>query len=83
MNKELKPCPFCGTIPTFKVKENICDSQRKAVSYTVYCQGCGLEFPQKFGFEIEFDLESTGGIRVVKDERPKALEAWNKRKNNE
>ncbi|MBO5384521.1 MAG: Lar family restriction alleviation protein [Ruminococcus sp.] len=81
LETKLLPCPFCGVIPHFKVKENICNSQRKAVSYAVYCQGCGLEFPQKFGFEIEFDLESTGGIRVVKDERSKAIEAWNRRAN--
>lgn len=78
---ELKPCPFCGTIPHFKTKENIVNSTSKAVAYVVYCQGCGLEFPQQFRFEIDFDLEKPSGIRVVVDDRPKAIEAWNRRTN--
>ena len=78
---ELKPCPFCGIKPHYKVKENCINSTSKAVAFVVYCQGCGLEFPQKFDFEIEFDLESSSGIRVIKDERPKAVEAWNRRTN--
>lgn len=76
---KLKPCPFCGTIPHFKLKSNCLTDTSKGVDFTVYCQGCGIEFPQKFSFKIEFDLENPTGIKYVADEREKAAEAWNRR----
>lgn len=80
---KLSPCPFCGSVPHFKQKSNCCTNTSKVAEFIVYCQGCGIEFPQKFTFKIEFDLESIGGIKVLEDERPKAVEAWNRRAKNE
>ncbi len=76
---KLKPCPFCGSVPHLKQKSNCYTDTSKAAEFSIYCQGCGIELPKKFTFKIEFDLESTSGIRVIEDERPKAVEAWNRR----
>lgn len=79
---ELKPCPFCGAVPHYKHKSNCLTDTSKGAEFTIYCQGCGIEFPKKFIYKIEFDLESTSGIKILEDERPKAIEAWNRRAEN-
>ena len=80
---KLKPCPFCGITPHFKVKSNCLRDTSKGCEFTVFCQGCGIEFPQKYSFEIEFDLANPYGIKIVADEREKAVEAWNRRAEND
>ena len=82
MSEKLKPCTFCGVIPHFKSKFNCLTDTSKGVDFTVYCQGCGIEFSQKFSFKFEFDLENPTGIKYVVDERKKAIEAWNRRADN-
>jgi triosephosphate isomerase len=79
---DLKPCPFCGVVPHFKHLSNIMRDTSKSVEFAVYCQGCGIQFPGKFTFEIAFELESESGIKVICDERDKAAEAWNRRADN-
>lgn len=78
----LEPCPFCGTVPHFKHLSNILRDRSKAVEFTPSCHGCGIQFPDKFKFEIEFDLESESGIKVICDERQEATEKWNRRADN-
>lgn len=79
----LKPCPFCGNMPIFKAKSNSSRDTRKGCEFTIFCQGCGIELPKTYSFEIEFDLANPYGIKVVADEREEAVETWNRRTEND
>ena len=81
-NIELKPCPFCGTKPRFKLTSTIFSNYTKAVEFKIGCEKCGYEFEKLHRFEIQFDLESDSGIKIVEDSRIECAEAWNRRADN-
>lgn len=50
--------------------------------FGVYCSQCYVTSPRT-DYQLELELGSKGQLVVVKDERPQALEAWNRRANDE
>lgn len=78
---ELKPCPFCGGKAKLFVK---CNTQRgitRGYLFGIHCTKCDIT-TQRTNYTIEFKLNDGGEIEVTKDERPLAIEAWNRRADN-
>lgn len=79
---ELKPCPFCGGKAKFLVK---CHSERvisRGWNFGIYCTKCDVTSP-KTDYNLEVQLDSSGEIKISVDERPLAIEAWNRRDDND
>lgn len=79
---ELKPCPFCGTKPRFKIISTVFSNSTKAAEFKICCEKCGYDFGELHSFEMQFDLESDIGVKIVKDGRIECAEAWNRRADN-
>lgn len=82
---ELKPCPFCGG--KAKIDQTGCEvmaTNRNSVSFdfTVRCRKCGATTPKAYGY-IAVNLGYGGNLNPWHDDRPRAIEAWNRRADNE
>lgn len=77
---ELKLCPFCGLPAEFYRSSYGTDSDRKAVLFQFYvgCAHCNV-FPPESDGKVVFDIGKDGNLRLLIDEREKAVEAWNRR----
>lgn len=82
MSEEIKPCPFCGVVPTFEEHEDHIGTQ-----YEVYCE-CGLSCSCiQISDLMTIEEWETGWddkeVRYHKEffdrARNKAIENWNKR----
>ena len=87
MREKLKPCPFCGSIPRLEHGEiEKCRSRENGdfiVSWKVRCFNCGTE---KQGGVTEYIFLSDETLKIKCehfDGRRKAIEAWNRRVNDE
>ena len=40
LREDLKPCPFCGTIPTTKINLSRCGAGELELKYSVVCPNC-------------------------------------------
>ena len=78
--KELKPCPFCGGKAHIKILSKTYGNRKEGIDFKVKCEKCGVEANQAYFFEIEFCPETELGIRVIEDEREKAIADWNRRR---
>ena len=81
---ELKPCPFCGGGAAIKqtgieVMETNRDSVR--FDFSIRCVKCNATAPGAHGF-ISAKLSRSGDLNVWHDERPDAIESWNRRAND-
>lgn len=73
---KLKPCPFCGGEAHFRCRSNKSSHYEVGFEFEIACT-CGMKLPN--WFEIEFCLSEDGEISIKKDEREKAIAAWNRR----
>lgn len=78
---ELKPCPFCGgkakmfaTYPEAHFRKVVWDIK-------VYCMKCNIALPNS-NYRVEAQLDADGAVEIIKDDRPLAIEAWNRRADN-
>lgn len=80
---ELKPCPFCGLPAEFYQSLYGTDSDRKAVLIRFYvgCVHCNV-FPPDSDGKVVFNIGKDGNLRLLIDEREKAVEAWNRRQSD-
>lgn len=67
---ELKPCPFCGRVPTPFV-----DNYHR---FAIMCEKCNLFF----GIELECGEELIDGWRAIIRSEEELTEAWNRRAEN-
>lgn len=81
MNK-LKPCPFCGGEAKFLINEFSVRLTPKGWEFGIYCPKCGVMFPRT-DYKIEITFSDDGEITPTVDEREIAIEAWNRRANDE
>lgn len=79
---ELKPCPFCGGEAMFLVKSRTERGITNGYGFGICCEKCGVTTP-KLDYRLELNINSTGEIEVTHDERPLAIEAWNRRADND
>ena len=79
----LKPCPFCGNKPYFKKISTAYSDSSKATEFKIHCDTCGYDYGKLYKFQIEFDLERDGGVKVVSDGRLAAAVEWNRRADDE
>jgi C4-type Zn-finger protein len=42
MNKELKPCPFCGNMPKAKVEIVSMGGDSDCIHFSIVCEKCGI-----------------------------------------
>ena len=76
---ELKPCPFCGGKAKFLIKTYMERGATRGYNFGIYCTKCDIVLP-KTNYIIEFEMSSDDGeLKVTADERPQAIEAWNRR----
>jgi Lar family restriction alleviation protein len=74
----LKPCPFCGGEAKFFRKASFEFGTRRGWQFGIHCTKCGVGTP-KNDYTVEIDFSDYGEVKVVKDERPAAIEKWNLR----
>lgn len=80
-NPNLAPCPFCGGVAQFVQTSYGTDSGACSMDFQIRCERCDASAPNGSG-KIRVGLNYDGTIRVITDEREKAVEAWNRRANN-
>ena len=74
----LKPCPFCGGEAKFFITGIHRAENLTKWRFGIYCQKCNIKIP-KTDCEVEVEFTDYGAVKVVKDERPAAIEKWNLR----
>ena len=80
---ELKPCPFCGGKANFLIKTHMERGVTRGYTFGIYCTKCDITLP-KTNYIIEFEMSSDDGeLKVTTDERPQAIETWNRRADND
>ena len=82
MNIELKPCPFCGGGAKFFSKVSTVRGTTRGWEFGVFCSKCDVTTP-KTNYLLEVQLGDLGDIKEIIDERPLAVETWNRRADNE
>lgn len=80
---ELKSCQFCGLPAEFYPSSHVTDSDKKTVIFRFYV-GCGHcnRFPPDSDGKIVFTMSKDGNLKILIDEREKAVEAWNRWQND-
>ena len=57
MNKELKPCPFCGGKAMFFTIVNKSSHSDVGVMFKIKCMKCGTELPKSYECEMYMDQD--------------------------
>lgn len=78
---ELKPCPFCGGRAKFLVKTYRSNGTHRGWDFGVYCSQCDITL-SRTDYKLDVDFNNNGELEVLQDDRPNAVEAWNRRVGN-
>lgn len=78
---ELKPCPFCGGLAMFDINSRMERGDARGWQFGISCSKCGAKTP-KINYRYEITFGECGYITTIADERPLAIEAWNRRAND-
>ena len=82
MNKELKPCPFCGKKPLIRRTAIGYASDYHTEVWEILCENCGCKLTKE-KFTSKFQIDWNGQVEYVDDGRTDAIEAWNRRATDE
>lgn len=74
---DLKPCPFCGQIPTTEVRVTQMGGGEDHIDFTVVCGNCGTYKTSRL------KLIKTGVFMDAEKAMQEAICAWNRRAINE
>lgn len=75
---ELKPCPFCGGTANFFTTLFSMKGTTRGWEFGICCTKCDVTTPKR-NYRLELQFGCLGGIETVIDERPLAIEVWNRR----
>ena len=75
---KLKTCPFCGGEANFFLTASGNAEDLLSWQFGIHCTKCGVGTPKK-DYTVEVEFSDYGEVKVVKDERPAAIEKWNLR----
>ena len=78
---ELKNCPFCGGEAEFSVKTLNGVLKFNFWEFRICCSECNLTSPKTY--KLGAILNEFGDFKIAIDERNEAIEAWNRRTNDE
>lgn len=78
---KLKPCPFCGAEAKFDTNALTQRGDTSGWLFGIACSHCGVR-TVKTNYKYEVTFGECGYITTVADERPLAIEAWNRRVND-
>lgn len=78
---ELKPCPFCGGRAKIYVYSTTNEHNAVSKRFKIKCGECGVEFTK--GFRICVTLDDNGNFTFDTNEKDLAIEAWNRRVEDE
>lgn len=76
----LKPCPFCGGKVYFDIRCSSRQDTARGWEFEIVCAKCKLGLPIRY--KVECKMDANGNIDTSKDERPEAIDAWNRRADN-
>lgn len=77
MTDKLKPCPSCGGKAKFHTKSNKSNSYSAVFEFDIVCRKCGMKIP--YTFYMECKMCDDGLIRVLEDDKDRAISLWNSR----
>ena len=79
MSDEMKllDCPFCGGKASVNVISNKSSNNGVGFVFEISCNDCRAMVPNQY--KLELFMGEHGEIKVSKDERKEALNAWNRR----
>lgn len=80
MDNQLKPCPFCGGEAIFNMRE-LDESYGARIGFWIMCTKCHATNPDSKGV-VTVRIGSNGEMYTERDDRPKAIEVWNRRPEN-
>lgn len=80
--EQLKPCPFCGGKAKFFVKNYSLTGTHRGWQFGVYCSQCDI-VSARTDYLLDIDFSGDGEIVILQDDRPSALETWNRRVDND
>ena len=75
----LDQCPFCGGKVGFRIVHTIEDMNNIGWCYKITCKNCSATMPGIGSYETLIKMSEDGELSVVRDERNKATERWNRR----
>lgn len=78
MNKELKPCPFCGGNALLRLKGVGIEGDSHTEDWEILCSSCGAT-PSKALFKSKFIVTVDGEVKYSLNGLNDAIEAWNRR----
>ena len=80
--EELRRCPLCGCEAYFEQDAyGTTDAHSCKLSFSIHCVKCGATAPNAYGY-ICINLSRDGKLNAWHDDRPCAVEAWNRRVND-
>lgn len=76
----------CTAVPVLRGEAKFfvnCSSERGCGwQFGIYCSECNLTMP-KTDYQVQVQLNEFGDVVTIVDERDKAIEAWNRRIDND
>lgn len=76
---ELKPCPWCGTLPTMRRISTGLEHGDYVVWFAVECDKCHIQFKAPTVVTTDCD----GRVRIIQEGYSEALNQWNRRANDD
>lgn len=79
MDKELKPCPFCGGAAVFEMKSIKRTISEEEYGYKCGCPVCNVFFTAQSTYSLGSISRGTATYHCVCDGVTECVEAWNRR----